>query len=226
MSHWIERAVEFTQSLSHRGTDAYCSTDAASPLTASQLCDLQSTLDSKIPDSLVDFLCTESSSCNCEYYLTFKHKPQASVIEAFGAENAVRISETNIYGGASLCQSEFFADWNSEGVLSWFDDIDEECAHLWRNTFIFKFIANGDWLGLFVEDDTTDPPVVYLDHESEIYRPIAPSLNHFLSEWEKLWYIGPEYWELQDFIDSDTGYINAKVGNLTELRSRFSGKKT
>ncbi|KAA1257221.1 hypothetical protein LF1_53700 [Rubripirellula obstinata] len=223
MSLWVERAVSFTQSLRRLGADSVRAAVASPPLTASELDELRSTLNSQIPGSLAHFLCTESRSCNCEYYLTFQHEPKASAIAMVGAEMASLFAQTNVYGGASLCQSEHLADWNSESVLSVFDDIDRDCANLWRNTFLFKAISNADFLGLYIADDLNDPPVVYMDHEATIHRPIAPTLDHFLNEWEKLWYVGPEYWELENFIDPDTGYINADAGNLSTLHARFRG---
>jgi hypothetical protein len=223
MSRWVDRAIEFTQSLSRFGSESVRSAVASPPLTASQLGELQSTLTTKVPESLVHFLCTESASCNCEYNLTFRHAPKASLVALAGVEMAASIAQTNVKGGASLCQSERFAAWNSEEVHSVFDGIYCDCAHLWRNTFLFKEIGNGDSLGLYVADDTTDPPVVYLDHEAEIHPPIAPSLDHFLREWEKLWYVGPDDLDLKDFIDPATGYLNADVGDLSKLRARFGG---
>jgi hypothetical protein len=223
MSRWVERAIEFTQALRRFGPDAVRSAQARDPLTRRQLNELQATLGSRIPSSLVEFLCTESASCNCEYYLTFKHAPKESLVALIGAEMAAEFAQTHVYGGASLCQSECFADWHSESMLSVFDDIDQECAHLWRNSFLFKAIGNADFLGLYVADELHDPPVVYLDHEAEIHRLIAPSLTHFLREWEKMWYIDPTHWELEEFVDVSTGYICADAGDLNGLRARFDG---
>jgi hypothetical protein len=221
MSRWVERAVEFTRSLTRFGADSVRSAEARDPFTPRQLQELQSTLTSTIPESLIEFLCTESASCNCEYYLTFKRAPTESAVALLGAEAAALFAETHVYGGASLCQSEFFAEWNSESVLGVFDDLDRECAELWRHAFIFKAIHNADFLGLYTGGGFVDPPVVYLNHEAEVHRPLAPSLAHFLGEWEKLHYIGPEIWELAPFINAETGYLDANAGNLDVLSARF-----
>ena len=221
MSEWVHRAIRFTQLLNRFGDETVRSASAADPLTVEELTALQSSLSSEIPSSLADFLLIESGSCNCEYNRTIQHTPTDRAIALLGFEKAYSIAQTNIYGGASLCQSECFGEWNSEAVISMFDDIDVECADLWRNSFIFKAIANGDSLGLYVAQETRDPPVVYLDHEGEIHRPIAPSLAHFLREWETLCYVGPEIWMLEEFIDQNTGYLDSRVGDLDQLTAFF-----
>ncbi|MBA4032277.1 MAG: hypothetical protein C0478_15510 [Planctomyces sp.] len=227
MSKWVDRALEFTQSLARYGPKGVVSASVSEPLTRSQLQELQATLPCPIPDPIADFLLNESASCNCRYNLTFHRPPKQSVVELLGTDMAGMISAKNVYGGASLCQSEHFAEWNSESVRGSLDgigDIDPRCSALWRGSFIFAALDSGDFLALDMRGEQSVPPVVYLDHEAEIHRPLAPTLGCFLREWETLGYIGPEHWVLEEFIDLETGYLNSQVGDVEKLQARLRGE--
>ncbi|MDB5343025.1 MAG: hypothetical protein JWP89_1402 [Schlesneria sp.] len=221
MSEWVQRAIQFTQSLSRLGSEPIVSAEADEPLTKEQLAELQTSIEYKIPDSLAAFLLNESGSCRCKYSLTFRRRPTDGLVALVGEEMASQFSYSSFYGGANLCHSERLMGWNSEGVRSVFDDIDPECAELWRNSFVFMSMNCGDSLGLYTANDDIDPPVVYLSHEGTVRRPIAPTLTHFLREWETLCYIGPEHEIFETFIDSETGYLDAKVGDLAHLKTHF-----
>ena len=178
-------------------------------MSEDQVQSLEDSLEIFIPDSLQDFLTTDSASCRCEYYLSTAKHPEQSPIQMYGTELANRMALSSIYGGANLCNSEHFAFWNSDDLKSVFA-FDAELNDYWQNAFIFAAVGNGDFLGLDCRENFIDPAVIYLDHEGEIRPPISNSLNDFLFNWQRLGYIGPAIWRIEKYFDSH-GLLNWEI---------------
>ena len=79
---------------------------------------------------------------------------------------------------------------------------------------------NGDYLSLNITEEKDNPSVVYLSHDDESFI-IAESFTDFLTHWERLCYIGPESWMLENF-RNENGYINS-VSNKAELLRELLG---
>ena len=64
------------------------------------------------------------------------------------------------------------------------------------------------------------PPVVYLAHDDDSII-IAPDFDTFLETWERLCCIGPSIWLLEEFINPETGFLDANTTKAVELRKLF-----
>ncbi|MCC7423898.1 MAG: SMI1/KNR4 family protein [Planctomycetaceae bacterium] len=223
MGPWVKRAVDFTTSLNRFGPETVRESTAAEPLSAAQLQALESSLAVRIPESLKHFLRTESAACCCRYNVSIHRPPTEVAVAVMGMELASQMSAMNYSGGASLSQCENFADWNPN---PWWEGLEEHLdramIEVWSESFAFMALDCGDFLGLHTAANADDPPVVYLDHEGEFHRPIAPSLQYFLDAWEKLFYIGPEIWKLKPFLDQETGYLVPEGNEFIELQRVFA----
>jgi hypothetical protein len=79
-------------------------------------------------------------------------------------------------------------------------------ARIWEHSLPLIHILNGDYVGLYVRDDLTDPPVVYMCHEAcGVSDILAANLDDFLQGWEKLCYISMDF--LVNFRDSESGRL-------------------
>jgi len=91
----------------------------------------------------------------------------------------------------------------------------------WQNAFPFISIGNGDVIACDVSGALDDPPIIYLDHEGEQQPPIAKTLSDFLHHWERIYYVGPDCWDLKPFIDKRTGFLNSELRAAKKLRETF-----
>src|SRR5262249_49164171 len=95
-----------------------------------------------------------------------------------------------------------------------------EEGRFFLESFPFLAIANGDKLGTFGASSS----VVYLCHElCGASCVISPSFQDFLTQWEQLYYVGPELWLLEVFRDPATGFINGQCEKAIELRTIIDG---
>ena len=213
MKTWSQLAVEFTKSLERYGPRTVGSAVADPPLTIDEMDAIEELFEIPVPDSLREFLLNDSSSCKCRYYVSIPRRPTNLLLNLAGDQIANSLAAHNVYGGATICNSERFERWNSDDTKSAYEDAGFE--EVW-DTFIFSSLQNGDALGLNCSNDSIDPPVVYIDHEGCSNKQLAPTLNDFLYQWQRLGYIGPEYWMIEDFIDSGMDGLNWQLGKDSE----------
>jgi hypothetical protein len=125
------------------------------------------------------------------------------------------------YSGALEVDPAAFEEHRSE-CRSWAEETwiadDPEEKEKWLQAFPFAALANGDYLAL--EHGGNEAGVIYLSHD-DTSQALAPSLGEFVRTWERLCYIGPEIWVLEDFIDSQTLDLNADSEEARELREEF-----
>ena len=134
--------------------------------------------------------------------------------------NAIFSRNGYIYGGARLCDAQDLAELLEECRMAaeGFEEAPEQEAY-WLNAFPFAWIRNGDKLGLDMRQKER-PPVVYLAHDDDS-KVIAPDFGTFLETWERLCYIGPELWLLEEFINPETGFLDTNTAEAIELRKLF-----
>lgn len=222
MRNWVAQAVDFTLSLRRFGCGTVQSAEADDPMTHRDIAILQSQIQRPIPASINRFLTLGSASCRCKYVITIQREPNNYVKSNLPPEMALMLSQKHIAGGAFLCNSESLVEWNSPLMAKSMRDSDPLCAKLWSESFLFMEIGNGDFLALHSESGTDDPPVIYLSHEAEVYRPIAPDFKYFLHEWSKINYLEPLDWHEKGFLSHETGYLDSRVGDLSGLLATFS----
>ncbi len=186
-SDWIRRALEFVNALALADDSIAPLMNVAPCLTRQDLDTWQESEKRIIPNSYSEFLQFGASSCQIAY--------------VFNGRN----SGESIYGAIKFCSlDEISAVMESLIEFGeWLCEIGQvEVGKVWQVAFPFSNLGNGDFLAFDLTSGVTDPPVIYLSHDEFVIRKLASSLSSFLTEWEKLNYLGPAIWKLEDFIDS------------------------
>jgi len=185
----------------------------APPLDEAGMRSIESALGFALPRALRVFFREGSGACNCRYVW----KPNET------ARPVLRslLDNEDLYGGPYQWEAEYLNDHFAscqEYAEDWNDEGDEgNDKKLWTKSLPFASIANGDYLAVSLADGSDDPAVVYLAHEGGS-QVIAPSFTQFLAHWERLCYVGPESWLLDNFLD-ENGFINADSEQASRLRA-------
>jgi hypothetical protein len=180
---------------------------------------IESALGFALPRTLRVFFREGSGACNCRYVWT-PGTTARPVLQSI-------LDNDDLYGGPYLWEAEYlnenFAfcqehaeDWNDEG-----DEGSEK--RLWLKSLPFAQIQNGDYLAVSLTDGGDDPAVIYLAHD-DASQVIAPSFTQFLAQWERLCYIGPESWLLNNFRD-ENGFVNADSEQANRLRALLGAQE-
>ncbi len=228
MAGWVERAVRFARGMMERatrGTERNFRAVAAPPFSAEEFRRWQDQIDSPIPVAIEQFLRTGSARCDCHFWTQFEERILLD-------DGGHMLRTDSLYGGARLCHAEASPEWLDacQGASEIFEELEDagpRHAAIWRRSFPFAKIGNGDFLALDLAaaDDAENPPVVYLGHEfcsdEEPLRPIAPNFEAFLRNWEQVCYIGPQIWMLGPFIHPEPGFLDPTCGDLPGLREKL-----
>ncbi len=211
---WVQRAKDFTASLEGRLPGEWqIEYSIAPPLDEPDLVSVESSLGRSLPLPLRRFFELGSRCCECRYVW----EPEGSSQDQI---NFIFPSNGYIYGGARLCDAKEMAELLEEcqGAAEGFEEAPEQEAY-WLNALPFAWLRNGDKLGLDMRQKEK-PTLVYLAHDDDSMI-IAPDFDTFLSIWERLCYIGPEHWLLEEFINPETGFLDADMPKAAELRRMF-----
>jgi hypothetical protein len=216
---WINRARAFTQSLEQLPGETILEL-SISPASDDPVMDNSSRewrVD--LPDQIGNFLLKGSADCRFHYVWTPPVTPARELKEVFP-------DQSYIYGGGSVCKLADFK--NSQDACAWWflggklDGKGLERLVPWLSSFPFLPTENGDYLALDVETNWESPPVLYLNHEcTDDIQQVAATFEHFLTEWEKLCYIGPEIWMLDLFRDPISGHLDGDSQKAEALRRLF-----
>jgi hypothetical protein len=218
---WSQRAVAFTEALRGFPSKADIHIDLGVPYTLDRIRTLSAECPLQIPDALLNWYFSVGS-CHCTYFLDIPAAFEHQMEFVFPTKLA-----NTLWGGADLFDlpdavaipndfREIAAAFEEDGLSN--------DARLWANSFPLFREANADFIGLYVGDGTTAPPVVYLCHElCGASKVIAPSFEEFLRVWEELGYIGCHY--LDCFINPRTGLLdtNFREGAVQALQWLFQG---
>ncbi len=213
---WIERAVSFADNLAELAPsfgDVRSEVSVQPPLTESELTEIASKIDKQIPQELANFWLIGSRHCDCTYICEDAKSEIVPQIETiFG-------SFQEIYGGASLIDAadlpQHLINCRGWAEETWVAEYPQD-KNFWLNSVPFAEMNNGDYLALDITEAKDNPFVVYLSHDDESFV-IAESFTDFLTHWERLCYIGPEVWMLENF-RGENGYINSNSGKAEDLR--------
>ncbi len=218
---WIERAASFTHNLTQFAPH-FCKLKSEvlvqPPLIESELAEITSKIDKYVPSELNRFWIAGSRHCDCTYICEDINSEIIPKIEKiFG-------SFQDIYGGASFINAADLSrhilncrDWAEE---TWVAEYPQD-KDFWLNSVPFIEMNNGDYLALYIAEAKDNPTVVYLAHDESFI--ISESFTDFLSHWERLCYIGPEVWMLENF-RGENGYINSNTDKAKLLRNLLAGK--
>lgn len=218
---WVERAVEFTKRLGSLPGDIHFTAELRPPMNPKEVEALSDRLRIPLPEPLRVFLTHASSSCRCEYSWEPTADFRGRLLELFP-------SSTFIFGGASLCDSDWFEE--HEGgcfdMATAYEATQPDEARVWANSVPFHPVGNGDYFALCVggESPNDELPVIYLDHEGNAAKQLARSFDEFLTAWEQLSYIGG-FFLIDYFLDPFRGMINLASPKKAALDELFRAGK-
>ena len=213
---WVKAAEDFVSVHRKAGVAGFTvESDITPPLTAAKLVRMQKKLPKQLPSCVTDFVSSASAACRFRYTWDLDGIPSERI-------EATTLSENRIYGGAEFCVATSLAEWAGDckewATDTWIADNPEQ-QEIWLKSLPIAAIENGDYLAVRT-DEGANPSVIYLSHDGES-RVIAPSFTGFLKTWERLCYLGPEIWMLENFIDSETGLLSADTAEAQALRNLF-----
>jgi hypothetical protein len=198
---WMHRAESFVRQLNYLPGEWGISVSIEPPITSDEADRLAATLPLGLPAPLRMLYLEGAAKFKCRYHWT----PREDMLRRTGR---IFPHQRSFYGGPS------FIPWSElpdvHGIHSWWDGWDDpstedqrKAREIWRQTVPFIAVGNGDAVGLHVTGESDIYPVVYLCHDDEEcpVTPLSPSFDQFLTEWEKICYVGPEIWLLDSFWD-------------------------
>jgi hypothetical protein len=122
-----------------------------------------------------------------------------------------------LYGGPVLLGADQLEDamrraeeWAQE---TWISE-DESEKVVWMSVVPFTTVRNGDYLGF-----NTHGQVIYLCHDAKSFV-LARRVEDFWRTWERLYYVGPEWWMLSPFL-KDNWLLDGNSANIAAFRKAF-----
>lgn len=211
---WVEVAKTFIRTRARSIPGFSGKVRTAKALSATKLSQTRKSLPIHLPKRVAEFLSSAASSFQFRYEWELSGGPLKKITHA-GLET------DKLWGGTTLCNAVVLPRWVRDcrawAEETWIaDDPDEQTV--WLECLPIGSLDNGDYLA--VKTGRDDPPVVYLSHD-DASRVISPSFTAFLKTWERLCYLGPEIWMLENFIDPKTGFLSADTEKAAALRDLF-----
>ena len=216
---WVQRAQEFTETLAARlGEQVVAEARVAPALSEEAVAELAAGLDRGVPAVVRRFLVQGAGGLGFGYQWT----PAGAAAREL---EALLEGKSYVWGGGPLCLAGEFREW-VERCDEWIEEswIGEsaEQARWWRESFPILSLDTGDFLALDLSRPAEDPAVVYLCHDEESDL-IAPSFTRFLTEWERLGYLGPDRDLLELFFDEE-GFLSGEGEEAAALRALLQGE--
>lgn len=215
-SAWLLRATDFSHRIGTRIPDNLSRrTNAGQVATEDALTKSESELQMPFPEEFRAFLKAGLGGFRRSFCWTPSAEDRARLAPLFGRERYISfgprftaLRDLSLYLTAASAWAKNYTGW--EGAVL-------------KAGLPFIALDNGDFVFMDLRVPQADPPVVFFAHE-EGCQTIAPSLTQFLSTWEKLAYIGPEYVMLRRFLGQD-GYLDSGSSKAHELRSLLEGNE-
>lgn len=219
---WISRAVEYVNSIPLLPGQFEISGAVQPPIDDAAVDRLAQRCRLPIPESLRRFWTTGASGADLCY--------QWSVPPQFKRQVCIASDDDcgeGLWGGLEILSADEVAS-RSHDAPSWVEqkslDYPKD-ARLWRHSLPIVPVRNGDCVGLYIRDDLTDPPVVYLDHDASGGSfVLAPNFDAFLKSWENLCYICIDF--LVTYCDPDSGLLAVEnhLAKLEALQALLRGE--
>ncbi|WP_254509143.1 SMI1/KNR4 family protein [Anatilimnocola floriformis] len=188
-ARWLSDSASFLDAMRGLPGDIQIELNIAPPVELSELASLQNASRLRIPTSLKQFWMQGSRHARGTYSWDAPAAFRSQIEVAFS-----NWSSTHVWGGPEFTPAEDVCRLTHD-LVSWSEGFGEEYprdARLWLHSFPLIPAGNGDHVGLYVRDDTDDPPVVFLCHDGGSAI-IAPNLDTFLRRWEDVGYLGVEF---------------------------------
>ncbi len=222
---WLERAVAFVRSLDHLPGELGITVEIKPPLSIAEADTFRRSLPFEWPRQLYEFFTAVSGSARCAYHWE-PDEPHWPLLRTVFPE------EMDVRGGPLFVPARAF---RKNGWARTFTtpqpDFQMSDGQPWKPCFPFLNTSYGDHLALLAQHDERRSPVLYLrrdgqDRCSTAFE-LAPSLEQFLLEWEKVGYVGPDIDFLGVFFGDDgKPPIQADSPKASLWRDIMSGRRT
>lgn len=217
-SAWVRRAQQFVLALEGRPGFTVVSSVVSPPLERMRVDALARRLDQPVPGALRLFLQLGAAGLDCRYTFECDDDDEAAVDTA----RELFPFAYEIYGGACIGPAHElpgFAHSCAEQAKVFLTDHDSDKADEWEAALPVIAIGDGDYIALEGNTikDPDDPPVLYLSNDGDDEL-LAESFTAFLTTWERLCYIGPEFPLLERLRDAGEGFLDPDSPEADQLR--------
>lgn len=162
-----------------------------------------------IPHDLTDVYENQIGRLDAKFFRELSDVEQETFGESLGA--------VDLYGGPLLAGADELADLKQQAMdwanETWIVDEEEDFA-LWASTIPFAQLRNGDFIGF-----NKIGQIVYLNHDDES-SVIANTFDEFWTTWQQIYFVGPEWWMLEPFMNEDKR-LDPTSPNIPTFRAAF-----
>jgi len=211
---WTERLKNFLVKVASLPGDTEVKSDIAEPIAASEIAKLNRSLRIKMPSEIQQFLLHQSANCTYSYHWSPDGSKALLRSELFPSDKC-------IFGALKLCNCGAF-ERNQHLCFDWVEDSrDSDQKNLWRESFPFAELGNGDYLA--IDLNSPSHSVVYLNHDfvdgGGTNPIIADTFDELLMEIERHYYLQVWFWF--DVFATDASMVKQAIDNR-KLSQLFS----
>jgi hypothetical protein len=200
---WLKRAIAFVHNVRALPGEIELETEVAPPFSDQEIQEFAQACRLPLPEPLRRFWITASRHCHCTYSWETPRAFHKQLLVAFDD------STSFVSGGPNFESPEYvlsIVNDNSWDDETWRTTYPKDSRY-WEWSFPLLPFGNGDYIGLYVRENPTNPPVVVLCHDGcGASGVIAPDFDQFLILWERLGYIWIH--RLYAFINQRTGLLD------------------
>ncbi len=222
-SGWFDRAAKYLETLRTLPGELKIEGSVQSPISHEEVDRLAKRSRLPIPDELRRLWTEGASHSDLSYnWVSIPARLQRQVkITANDDYREV------VWGGPEFLSADEIVSLSDE-LPDWAEKMRPDYpkdARLWNYSQPLVPVGNGDYVGLYVDDERVPCSVVYLCHErSGGSCVIANSLDEFLSGWEELCYIGTDFLMTYLSLESDLLATSEHLVRTEILRSLLRGE--
>ncbi len=191
-SSWFDRAAKYVETLKMLPGDLKIDGNIRQPISHEEVDRLANRSRLPIPREMRQLWTEGSSHSNLTYSWT---SIPSTLRRQVAIASCDRFSEV-VWGGPEFLSAEEIIELSHE-LPDWAKGMRPDHpkdARMWDHSLPLIPVGNGDYVGLYVDDERTPCSVVYLCHEASGGScVIANSLDEFLVGWEELCYIGTDF---------------------------------
>ena len=172
--------------------------------------------DGSIPQCLIDFWSNGAESIECGFVITPRRETAELFQELFRRETRLAIGfEILSPDGAAQATRTLRRRAPQESDVH--KEPEKGHIRLLRSCIVFSTLNNGDYIGIDLDSESSDPPVAFPTHETPTSSIVCPHFSQFMNIWQQLSFIHPFY--LPYFMDESTGYLKPAPIQCAMLRS-------
>ena len=215
-AQWVRELEDFISRFSGHNDPAisHYHERIAAPISTEDAAELEA--DGSIPQCLIDFWSNGAESIECGFVIAPQRETAELFQKLFRRETRLAIG-MDILSPERAAQATRSLRERAPRESDSHKDREKEHIRLWRSCIAFSSLDNGDYIGIDLDSESSDPPVAFLPHETPTSSIVCPHFSQFMNIWQQLCYLHPFY--LPYFIDESTGYLNPTPIQRAMLRS-------